>query len=75
MLTCQQMTELVTAYLEGALPWSDRFRFQLHLGTCRHCRRYLRQMRTTVRLLGRVPAEPVPDAVMQSLLAQFRAWK
>ena len=75
MLTCQQMTELVTAYLEGALPFSDRLRFHLHLGTCRHCRRYLRQMRVTVRLLRRVPAEPVPDEVMQSLLERFRAWK
>jgi len=75
MLTCQQMTELVTAYLEGALPFPDRLRFQFHLGTCRHCRRYLRQMRTTVRLLRRVRAEPVPDAVMQSLLERFRSWK
>ena len=75
MLTCQQMTALVTAYLEGALVWSERLRFQLHLGTCRHCRRYLRQMRTTIGLLGRLPPAPIPDDVMQSLLQQFRGWR
>lgn len=75
MLTCQQMTELVTAYLEGAMAWPERLRFQFHLGTCRHCRRYLRQMRTTIVLLGRVPADPMPDDVMQSLLVRFRGWR
>jgi len=74
MITCQQITSLVTAYLEGHLsPW-NRLRFQLHLGICRHCRRYLRQMRTTIATLGRLPPDPVPQPVMDELLARFRSW-
>ena len=74
MMTCAQMTRLVTDYLEGAMPLSRRLRFQLHLGLCRHCRRYLRQMKLTVAALGGV-MEPIPEPEMASLLQQFRSWK
>jgi len=51
-LTCREMTELVTEYLEGKLNWRDALCFQLHLSMCRHCHTYLRTMKETVRLLG-----------------------
>jgi anti-sigma factor RsiW len=75
MLSCRDLTELVTEYLEGALPLRDRLRFQLHLGMCTHCRAYLRQMRQTISVLGRLPDEPIPDAVRAELLRRFRGWK
>jgi anti-sigma factor RsiW len=75
MLNCQQMTALITDYLEGRLPFMDRARFQLHIGMCQHCRRYLRQMKLSVAVLGKMPPEPVPDDVMESLLARFGGWK
>ena len=71
MLTCRQVTALVTDYLEGRMPILDRARFQLHLGMCTHCRRYLRQMKLSVAVLGRMPPEPVPDDVMNSLLTRL----
>jgi predicted anti-sigma-YlaC factor YlaD len=74
MLTCQQMTGLITDYLEGRMPFMDRARFQLHIGMCKHCRRYLRQMKLSVAVLGAMPPEPVPDEVMDSLLARFGDW-
>ena len=74
MLNCRQMTALVTDYLEGRMPLMDRLRFQLHVGMCRHCRRYLRQMRLSVAALADLPPEPVPDEVMRSLLARFADW-
>lgn len=72
MLSCRQITELVTDYLEGKLGLVDRVSFQLHVGMCRHCRAYLRQMKTTVRTTGRLGDEPIPDAVKAELLARFR---
>jgi len=75
MLTCRQMTELVTDHLEGRLPLGDRLRFQLHLGLCFRCRRYLRQMRLTIATLGKLPDQPMPAAVQAELLARFRGWK
>jgi anti-sigma factor RsiW len=75
MLTCQQLTELVTDYLEGRLSPMDRLRFRLHIGMCRHCRAYLHQMRHTIRTLGTLPAEEIPPDVRDDLLARFRDWK
>jgi predicted anti-sigma-YlaC factor YlaD len=74
MLTCRQMTELITDYLEGRLPWMDRARFRLHIGMCKNCREYLKQMKLSAAVLGAMPVEPVPDDVMEELLARFARW-
>lgn len=74
-LTCRTFVETVTDYLEGTLSWSDWVRFQMHLGVCVGCRRYLRQMKQTVRTLGRLPHESVPIAVRSELMERFRTWK
>ena len=75
MLTCRQMTTLITDYLEGRLPWMDRARFRMHVGMCRHCRDYLRQMKLSFAVLGKMPPEPIPDGVMDALLARLGDWK
>jgi len=75
MLTCEQVTALITDYLEGRLPFGKRLMFQLHIGMCRHCRRYLRQMRLTIRTVGKLPTEPPSDEVKRELLERFKNWK
>jgi predicted anti-sigma-YlaC factor YlaD len=75
MLNCKQLTELVTDYLEHKMSLRDRLRFQMHLGMCRHCRAYLRQMKLTIETLGHLPAEPMPDDVRSELLQRFKSWK
>jgi anti-sigma factor RsiW len=72
MLTCQQLTERITDYLEGRLSLSQRLSFQTHIWRCGDCRAYLRQMKMTVRTLGSMPAAPVPAAVRDELLLRFR---
>lgn len=74
-MTCQELTELVTDYLERKLSLLDRVRFQFHIGLCLGCRTYLRQMRQTLRVLGALPAEPIPPNVRDALLERFRNWK
>lgn len=75
MLTCEQMTELVSDYVDRRLSLWDRLRFQLHLGMCRHCREYVRQMRLTLDTVGSLPDAPMPDDVRDELLERFRSWK
>lgn len=75
MLTCQEVTELVTDYLEGRQPLMQRVRFQLHLGVCRHCRAYLGQMRFTLSTLHQLPADSAPPAMPPELLERLRSWK
>lgn len=74
-LTCQELVELVTEYVEGTLPPTELGRFEGHLADCPHCRVYLDQMRQTIRTLGRLPEESVPPGVLDELLRYFRSWK
>lgn len=77
MLSCREITELATAYTEGALSFTDRWSVRLHLAMCGHCRRYVKQLRLTVSALGRVPRpapEPSPEA-REALLKAFRHWQ
>ena len=73
-LACQEVVELVTAYLDDALDPSDRERFEEHLAFCGGCENYLEQMRTTVRLTGRVEAE-LSAELQAELLEAFRGWR
>ncbi|MFL5949985.1 MAG: anti-sigma factor family protein [Gaiellaceae bacterium] len=73
-LTCKQIVELVTAYLEDALDSTDRERFEEHLVFCDGCGNYLEQMRQTVLVAGQVD-EQLPAELEERLLAAFRGWR
>jgi anti-sigma factor RsiW len=74
-MTCQELVELVTEYLEGALPAREHQRFERHLRGCPWCTNYLEQMRITIRTLGRLEEESLPPEAKEALLAAFRDWK
>lgn len=71
-LTCQQLVELVTDYVDGALDEPTAHRFEQHLALCPGCQTYLDQMRETASLLGEIPVETVAEDVQATLLAAFR---
>ncbi|HWH55938.1 MAG TPA: zf-HC2 domain-containing protein [Gaiellaceae bacterium] len=75
-LSCQELVELVTDYLEGALASEEHERFERHVGAgnCTGCAEYLRQMRTTVELAGRLRPEDVSPEAERALLHAFRDW-
>lgn len=72
-LTCQELVELITSYLDDALTSEERQRLERHLTYCRGCRAYLEQMRATLRLVGRLSVEDLPDDLREGLLAAFRS--
>ena len=74
-LTCQELVELVTDYLEGSLAAADRERFDAHLATCPFCTTYLDQMRQTIHALGHLPRESIPSEELEQLLGHFRRWR
>jgi len=74
-MTCRQMVELVTHYLEGRLPAAERERFERHLAVCDGCQAYVEQMRAMVDELGRLPEVRVPEALERDLLDAFRDWR
>lgn len=73
-LTCKEVVELVTDYLEDALPAHSRRRFDEHLMTCPYCDIYLEQMRQTIHALGCLPEEMIPPKALDALLQHFRRW-
>ena len=74
-MTCRELVELVTDYLERRLPERDRVRLEAHLAECPHCVEYVAQMRRTVELLGELSDEPIDPARELELLAAFRGWR
>ena len=74
-LVCQEVVELVTDYLEGALSRSQRRRLEAHLAGCEHCTEYLEQMRATIRLTGRLRVEDLTAEMQQELTAIYRRWR
>jgi anti-sigma factor RsiW len=74
-LTCQELVELVSDYLEGRLDRHERARFERHLTECEGCRAYLEQMRHTIFLLGSLTADSLEGDAKERLVAAFRDWK
>lgn len=73
-MSCRELVQLITAYLEGTLEAVDRMRFEAHLALCPGCETYLEQMRLTVRLLGSLREEDVPAGVQGRFLQAFRSF-
>lgn len=74
-LVCREVVELVTDYLEGALPRDERRRFEAHLAGCPHCTEYLAQMRTTIRLTGRLEPDDLTAEMREDLGELYRRWR
>ena len=74
-LTCRELVELVTEYLEGAMPPHERARFDAHLGDCPDCLVYLEQMRQTLAAVGSLTEEQVAAEARDALLSVFRTWR
>ena len=73
-MSCKEFVELVTDYLEGRMSDEDITRFEQHIDDCAWCGRYLEQMRTTIRTVGRIDEESLSPDAKDSLLHAFRDW-
>jgi anti-sigma factor RsiW len=71
-LVCREFVELVTDYLDGALPETERVRFEAHLAECDGCAGYLEDMRRLVGSLHQMPEPPPDPATHDALLHAFR---
>jgi predicted anti-sigma-YlaC factor YlaD len=74
-MTCQELTEVLTDYLEGVMPPEEVVRLEAHLDLCEGCVTYVDQMRETIRTVRALRPEHVEATVSDDVLAAFRAWK
>ncbi len=73
-LTCRELVELVTDYLEGAMPAPEARRFEAHLTVCPYCVTYVEQMRQIGGGLGGLADETITPQTRAALLDAFRGW-
>ena len=73
-MSCIELVELITEYLEGALPQDRRARFEEHLRACDGCTAYMEQFEATIRLTGMLTEDQVPADAREALLGAFRGW-
>jgi anti-sigma factor RsiW len=71
-MDCNDLVELVSAYLDGSLNADTRARFDTHLLECDGCENYLQQFRSTVDTLGKIDQETIDPAFRDRLLNAFR---
>ena len=73
-LSCQELVELVTDYLEDTLSPEGRAAFEQHIAGCTGCHEYVEQMRVTIELTGRLTPDDLAPEAERKLLAAFRDW-
>ena len=74
-MTCLELVQLVTDYLEEKLSSSEHARFNAHLRTCSGCTAYVEQLRTTIQMVGEINEASISPEGKRDLLATFRLWK
>lgn len=73
-MDCNELVELVTAYLDGSLDLPTRARFDLHLLECDGCANYLQQFQVTIATVGNIAREDLDPEFRAKLLGAFRDW-
>jgi anti-sigma factor RsiW len=74
-MACNELVEVITAYLDGSLTEADRRRFDDHLAVCPYCTEYVAQMRKTIARLGTFDETALSQDARTQLLAAFRGWR
>jgi anti-sigma factor RsiW len=74
-VSCSEVVELVTDYLERSLPPEEAALFEQHLNFCDGCVWYVDQIQTTVETVGRIEPEEVPPEVRAQQHAAVRGRK
>jgi hypothetical protein len=74
-LTCRELVEVVTDFVEGAMSDADRARFERHLGTCAGCTAVMSQFRTAIEVTGRLTEDQVSEDQRDAMREVFRRWR
>jgi anti-sigma factor RsiW len=71
-ITCQELVEVVTEYLEGVLDARATTEIEAHLALCDGCDEYVAQIRETIDLLRQMPVGGLSDSARAEILTAFR---
>jgi predicted anti-sigma-YlaC factor YlaD len=74
-ISCAELVEIITDYLEATMQEAERRRFEAHLDECLYCVNYLEQMCQTIAALGELSEESIAPDAREGLLETFRGWR
>ena len=74
-ITCKELVELVTAYLDERMPAEQRLRFEEHIAFCSPCSVYLEQMRQTITLTGALREDDLDQQSRDAMLSVFKDFR
>ena len=74
-ISCQEVVELVTDYLDQALPADEAALFEQHINFCDGCIWYVEQIKSTAQALGEVREEHISPEAKDRLMTAFRNWR
>jgi anti-sigma factor RsiW len=74
-VSCQEVVELVTDYLDGALSPEEAGLFEQHINFCEGCVWYVEQIRMTVEAVGEITEEDLSPEAKDKLMGTFRDWR
>lgn len=66
-LSCEDLMQRTSEYLDEALPPGEREALDRHLATCAGCTRHLRDLLQTIQRLRSLPREPMPSDMKERL--------
>lgn len=74
-LDCNEIVELVTAYLDESLDLDTRARFDEHLLDCEGCDNYLQQFHATIGTVSRIRDDELTPEFRTRILNAFRDFR
>jgi anti-sigma factor RsiW len=74
-LSCQDVVEVVTDYLDKALPPEEAALFEQHINSCEGCVFYVQQIKKTAEVLEEVREEHISPEAKHRLMRTFLDWR
>ena len=74
-ITCRQLVELITDYLDDRMPVEQRLRFEQHIAYCSPCAAYLEQIRQTISVTGALREDDLDQQARDAMLSVFRDFR
>lgn len=72
MLSCKHLVEQASDYIDQEMSTSKRMQVKMHLFMCVSCRRYIKQLKLTIAMLGRKNRPEASEAMCHHLLKEYQ---
>ncbi|MFT7688136.1 MAG: hypothetical protein ACI9FB_003496 [Candidatus Azotimanducaceae bacterium] len=73
MPTCKELVGSASDHLEGNTSLFQRLNFYLHIFICKHCRRYIQQLKLTIKVSKQSGSSPdISSDEIESIVSKLK---